>query len=67
MVMSSECVIDDVSSKGRSSQFAHDMQYPFGMKMVALYSSWEYLTNDSFDSFCLIYEYEFVKMKYAKE
>ena len=37
MVMSSECVIDDVSSKGRSSQFAHDMQYPFGMKMVALY------------------------------
>ena len=38
MVMSWECVIDDVSSKGRSSQVAHDMQYPFGMKMVALYS-----------------------------
>ena len=37
MVMSSECVIDDVSSKGRSSQFAHDMQYPFGMKKGALY------------------------------
>ena len=38
MIMSWECVIDDVSSKGRSNQVAHDMQYPFGMKMVALYS-----------------------------